>query len=463
MMSFLIFKMADVARTAVVSNENHNGLIVEDSVKKNQSDDSNVLTECSVPNITNNCSDRNSCYEAKDGIYKEIDSFSELSFKTTDEISLQDIIESEFAARISNINGDDFPSKTIDDCWNAANANKSHDPFDDLFENYNNVVGKKNESDGVANDAVSGEIKLAATEISVKEKKPIEEKDQVDSNLDDFISGPMHGDTSFITEYEEEEEERAKDGGDDDAIPNHGIITKSVNIFKLDRNEDILPVLTNFDPFTAIEEDSEDCSNPLTNSDILNSPADESPFSQSLEKTKDWENAGEPTLKIIEETNGESNDVVIVNKSNDVMRKLFTQTISNENSDDFTEQNYEQENDEEGSKLCVDESMNAARSQNNFITPNPSSFVSIDKIEVDEFFSSEDIPKGFEENKNINETECEIKNLKITTIEHEKKFTFRSWYKSPIYFHFVKFSKKKLGCKVRHLCDVKQIFFFFYI
>ncbi|EEB14344.1 hypothetical protein Phum_PHUM293840 [Pediculus humanus corporis] len=189
---------------------------------------------------------------------------------------------------------------------------------------------------------------------------------------------------------------RAKDGGDDDAIPNHGIITKSVNIFKLDRNEDILPVLTNFDPFTAIEEDSEDCSNPLTNSDILNSPADESPFSQSLEKTKDWENAGEPTLKIIEETNAESNDVVIVNKSNDVMRKLFTQTISNENSDDFTEQNYEQENDEEGSKLCVDESMNAARSQNNFITPNPSSFVSIDKIEVDEFFSSEDILKDDE-------------------------------------------------------------------
>lgn len=377
--------MADIAKAAIVSKENQNGLLVEETIKNSPSDDSNSLTECSVANYTNNCSNQNAYTETKEGGYQEIDSFSELSFKTTDEISLQDIIESEFAARISNINGDECAAKT-EDSWDTSDMNKSHDPFDDLFEDYNEKDLKSPDCVPVAHEKDL---------LSVEANDNL--KNQVVSNLDDFISGPMQGDTSLITDYLEEYAEEEKE----QIEINNKKSTKSVNIFKLDRPEEI-PILTNFDPFTAIEEDSE-CSNPLANSNVLNSP-DEFQFPESPVESQSLQSAS--PIVIIEKTKIYDENIPL-NKSNDVMRELFTKTISDENLEDLTEQNYEQ-NDEDQSKFHVADSMASVTDS----LPNVSSLLSPDKIEVDEFFSSEDIFITNEEGKErkVNEGDCAKKN-----------------------------------------------------
>ncbi|KAL0271311.1 UNVERIFIED_CONTAM: hypothetical protein PYX00_008442 [Menopon gallinae] len=228
--------MADVAKSAVVSSETHNGLRVDDTIKNSPNNDSNDLTEFSETNHTNNgCSKRNSCssvHENKPG-FEEIDSFSELSFRTTDEISLQDLIESEFAARMSNMNGDKL---SAEDMWAAAGSRLSTDPlFEELFHEAAKDSEKVESEDGnrCSNGLDQGEFESNPQEVST----PI-------SNSDDEDEYPPERPTE-------------------------------------------IPIAMAFDPFARIEEDS-DYSN--SNPNFLNSP-DEFPFPESPKETKDWSEA----------------------------------------------------------------------------------------------------------------------------------------------------------------------------
>ncbi|KAK6632581.1 hypothetical protein RUM43_013349 [Polyplax serrata] len=368
--------MADIARAALVSKDSHRGLLTEETLKNGHSDGSNSLTECSVTNHTNSCSIQNCLYDGKED-YQEIDSFSDLSFHTTDEISLQDILESEFAARISNINA----------------MEKSRDSFDDLFEDYCRTDSEVTHETSVKQKCNSSKIKDSShfhQELMAfgSNDEPVDNPDTgVIENFDDFISGPMQENTFLITDCLQECVDLRQQEQPNEVDHLHRNSLTSVNVFKSDDPE-IMPVLTNFDPFTAVEEDS-DCSNPTTNSNVLNSP-EEFPFPVSPGDESDYlVGIGESTATPLTETTEKENSIAEINRTDDAMRELFTKRVSDDNSDDLTGQNYE--GDEDELKLEV---KTAARDMGTVDTfPNVTSLLTPDSVEVDEFFSSEDIFK----------------------------------------------------------------------
>lgn len=272
--------MADVAKSAVVSSDTHNGLRVDDTIKNSPNNDSNDLTEFSETNLTNNgCSKRNSCssvHENKPG-FEEIDSFSELSFRTTDEISLQDLIESEFAARMSNMNGDKL---SAEDMWATAGSRLGTDPFEELFheEEGPKESDKSETEDGNRSNGL--------------------DQNEFESGNPQEVSTPL---SNSIDEGEEEEDEE----------------------FAPERPTEI-PITMAFDPFARIEEDS-DYSNSNTN--FMNSP-DEFPFPESPKETKDWS----------DKSRHHNRNCVSVEAGENVA-ELFTKTISDDNLESYSDQN----------------------------------------------------------------------------------------------------------------------------
>lgn len=210
--------MADVANAVAVS--------------KDLSD----LVDNSVPS---ECSDTNTTKPATQPLgYQEIESFSDLSFRTGDDISLTDLIESEFAARISSLSAEASPREESKDGFDEL------DEIQELLDFEQNQAAKKNDDF------------------------------DIHISLDDFLSGPVEEAVSSPTE--------GGIGPSPDVVSDNGTPTTEPDLvaFKTTRPSE-MPIVSSFDPFARIEEDS-DCSNsnPMSAPNVLNSP-DEFPFPDS--------------------------------------------------------------------------------------------------------------------------------------------------------------------------------------
>jgi len=180
--------------------------------------------------------------------YTEIETFSELSFKTGDDISLSDIIESEFAARISSLSRDASPRDEVKRV--VGQPPLSPDTEDQFLIQIQGVSDKQSTPE----NGGKGSVEMA----------------------DDRQPTP-------------------------DTVAENGItITEPDSVtFKANRPSD-MPLIASFDPFARIEEDSE-CSNsnPMSNN-VLNSP-DEFSFPNSPQETQ-VPVVGEPMVDLFVKT-----------------------------------------------------------------------------------------------------------------------------------------------------------------
>lgn len=265
--------MADVANTVSVSKDLCD---VEDS---------SVASECCETNKTKP--------EAPILGFQEIDSFSDLSFKTGDDISLSDLMESEFDARISSLSAEPSPQDEEKDGFDHLDKFQNLLHFDPKPGNEEfNLLHVDDHSRGL--------------------------------NLDEFLAGPIKSE-DLVAAVEGEI------GPSPDVVCDNGTPTAEPDLvaFKTARPTE-MALVASFDPFARIEEDS-DCSNsnPITAPNVLNSP-DEFPFPESPQEGQTQ--CDEPMVDLFVKTISDENLDLSESAQNDFSRFQTSSVESVNNS-----------------------------------------------------------------------------------------------------------------------------------